>query len=30
VAEIIAGKLARRLGLQVPELVLAGLDPRFP
>ena len=29
VAEIIAGELARRLGLQVPELVLAGLDPRI-
>jgi hypothetical protein len=30
VAEIIAGELARRLGLQVPELVLAELDPRIP
>jgi len=29
VAEIIAGELARRLGLRVPELVLAGLDPRI-
>jgi HipA-like kinase len=28
-AEIIAGELARRLGLRVPELVLAGLDPRI-
>jgi hypothetical protein len=30
VAEIIAGELARRLGLRVPELVLAELDPRIP
>jgi hypothetical protein len=30
VAEIIAGELARRLGLRTPELVLAGLDPRIP
>lgn len=30
VAEIIAGELARRLGLRVPELVLAVLDPRIP
>jgi hypothetical protein len=29
VAEIIAGELARRLHLRVPELVLAGLDPRM-
>jgi hypothetical protein len=29
-AEIIAGELARRLGLRVPELVLAELDPRIP
>ena len=29
VAEIIAGELARRLDLRVPELVLAGLDPRI-
>ena len=29
VAEIIAGELARRLVLRVPELVLAGLDPRI-
>jgi hypothetical protein len=29
VAEIIAGELARHLGLRVPELVLAGLDPRI-
>ena len=29
VAEIITGELARRLGLRVPELVLAGLDPRI-
>jgi hypothetical protein len=29
VAEIIAGELARRLGLRVPELALAGLDPRI-
>jgi hypothetical protein len=29
VAEIIAGELARRLGLRVPELVLADLDPRI-
>jgi hypothetical protein len=29
VAEIIAGELARRLGLRVPELVLAELDPRI-
>jgi hypothetical protein len=29
VAEIIAGELARRLGLRVPDLVLAGLDPRI-
>jgi hypothetical protein len=29
VAEIIGGELARRLGLRVPELVLAGLDPRI-
>ncbi len=29
VAEIIAGELARRLRLRVPELVLAGLDPRI-
>ena len=30
VAEIIAGELARRLGLRTPDLVLAGLDPRIP
>jgi hypothetical protein len=30
VAEIITGELARRLGLLVPELVLASLDPRIP
>ena len=30
VAEIIAGELARRLVLRVPELVLADLDPRIP
>jgi hypothetical protein len=30
VAEIVAGELARRLGLRVPELVLARLDPRIP
>src|SRR6202020_2597588 len=30
VAEIIAGELARRVGLRVPELVLADLDPRIP
>src|ERR1700753_3212641 len=30
VAEIIAGELARGLGLRVPELVLAELDPRIP
>ena len=30
VAETIAGELARRLGLRVPELVLAELDPRIP
>ena len=30
VAEIIGGELARRLGLRVPELVLAQLDPRIP
>ncbi len=30
VAEIIAGELARCLGLRVPELVLADLDPRIP
>ncbi len=29
VAEIVAGELARRLGLRVPELVLAELDPRI-
>jgi hypothetical protein len=29
VAEVIAGELARRLGLPVPELVLADLDPRI-
>jgi hypothetical protein len=29
VAEISAGARARRLGLRVPELVLAGLDPRI-
>jgi len=29
VAEIITGELARRLGLRIPELVLAGLDPRI-
>jgi HipA-like kinase len=29
VAEIITGELARRLGLRVPELVLAELDPRI-
>ena len=29
VAEIIAGELARSLGLRVPELVLAGLDPQI-
>jgi HipA-like kinase len=28
-AEIIAGELARRLGLRVPDLVLAELDPRI-
>ena len=30
VAEIIAGQLARALGLRVPELALAELDPRIP
>ncbi len=30
VAEIIAGELGRRLGLRIPELVLAELDPRIP
>jgi hypothetical protein len=30
VAEIIAGELARGLGLRTPELVLADLDPRIP
>jgi hypothetical protein len=30
VAEIIAGELVRRLGLRVPDLVLADLDPRIP
>ena len=30
VAEIIAAELGRRLGLRVPELVLAELDPRIP
>ena len=30
VAEIIAGELARRLGLRTPELALAELDPRIP
>jgi hypothetical protein len=30
VAEIIAGELARRLDLRVPDLVLADLDPRIP
>jgi hypothetical protein len=30
VAEIIAGELARHLGLRTPELVLAELDPRIP
>src|SRR6202008_2199446 len=30
VAEIIAGELARRLGLRAPALVLAELDPRIP
>jgi hypothetical protein len=30
VAEIIAGELARRLGLRTPDLVLAELDPRIP
>ena len=30
VAEIIAGELGRRLGLRVPDLVLAELDPRIP
>ena len=29
VAEIIAGELARRLGLRTPELALAWLDPRI-
>src|ERR1051325_11929083 len=29
VAEIIAGELARRLGLRVPGPVLAGVDPRI-
>jgi len=29
VAEIIAGQLARRLGLRAPELALAWLDPRI-
>ena len=27
VAEIVAGELARALGLAVPELVLIGVDP---
>lgn len=27
VAEVIAGEIARRLGLPVPELIVAGLDP---
>jgi hypothetical protein len=30
VAEIIAGELARALGLRTPELALADLDPRIP
>ena len=30
VAEIIAGELTRRIGLRVPDLVLAELDPRIP
>ena len=30
VAEIIAGELARRLGLRTPDLALAELDPRIP
>src|ERR1700748_3180605 len=30
VSEISAGERARRLGLRVPELVLAELDPRIP
>jgi hypothetical protein len=30
VAEIVAGELARALGLRVPELVLAELDPALP
>ncbi len=30
VAEIVAGELGRRLGLRVPDLVLAQLDPRIP
>jgi hypothetical protein len=30
VAEILVGELARRLGLRVPELVLAELDARIP
>jgi hypothetical protein len=29
VAEVLAGELARRLGLRVPELVLADLDPQI-
>src|SRR6188508_302751 len=30
VAEVLAGELARALGLTVPELVLAELDPELP
>jgi hypothetical protein len=29
VAELVAGELARRLGFDVPEIVLAGLDPEL-
>src|SRR4051794_25861151 len=29
VAEVVAGEIARLLGLPVPELVVAGLDPRL-
>ena len=29
VAEIVAGEIARSLGLLVPEIVLAGLDPKL-
>src|SRR6202789_1514838 len=29
IAELVAGEIARALGLKIPEIVFAGLDPAF-